>query len=394
MSKGHGFSTKNIHIGNEPEFPVGAINPPIYASSTFIFPSVKAGAKRFSLKEEGTIYSRWGNPTVTSLEKRLAALEGTETALAFSSGMNAITSIFFHILESGDEIVAHKALYGGTFHFLNKILPKFNVKTNFVDFKDLEKIEKAITNKTKAIYFETPTNPLMEIIDIKAVSFIGKKNKKLVIIDNTFAPPFIQSPAKLGVDVIVHSLTKYINGHSDLIGGALMGSENFMHNLKWKTSFFLGGTMSPFTAFLILRGMATLKERLTTHSVSALEIAKFLEKHPKVETVYYPGLLSHPNHTTARKQMKGGYGGIMSFVLKGGFDAGRNLMEKLKLIRLAVSLGAVESLIEHPASMTHSEYSKKERERAGIFDGLVRLSVGLEEKEDIISDLTQALKKV
>lgn len=393
-SKYKGFATKNIHTGNEPEFPVGAINPPIYASSTFVFPSVEAGARRFALKEKGTIYSRWGNPTVESLEKKLAALERAEAAVAFASGMNAITTVFLHVLKSGDEVLAHKALYGGTFHFLSKILPKFNIKTNFVDFQALDQIEKATNDRTKLIYFETPTNPLMEIIDIVEVGKIGKRHKTLVVMDNTFAPPFLQTPLSLGVDVVVHSLTKYISGHSDLIGGAVMASEEFDSKMKWKTAFFLGGTMSPFTAYLALRGMMTLKQRLETHCHNAFEAAKFLEHHPKVEKVYYPGLDSHQGHQIAKKQMKNGYGGIMSFVLKGGFEAGKDLMEKVKLIKLAVSLGGVESLIEHPASMTHSEYSKEEREKAGIFDGLVRLSVGIEDVEDIIADLSQALEKI
>lgn len=393
-SKYKGFATKNIHIGNEPEFPVGAINPPIYASSTFVFPSVEAGSRRFALKEKGTIYSRWGNPTVGSLEKKLAALEETEGALAFASGMNAITTLFFHLLRSGDEVVAHKALYGGTFHALSKILPKFEIKTNFVDFKDLAKVKQAITKKTKMLYFETPTNPLMEIIDIKKVSELGKSRNILVAMDNTFAPPFIQTPTQLGVDVVVHSLTKYISGHSDLIAGAVMGSEDFIHELKWRTAFFLGGTMSPFTAYLALRGMMTLKQRLETHCSNAIKVANFLEQHPKVDKVYYPGLSSHHGHQIAKKQMKNGFGGTMSFVLKGGFAAGKELMEKVKMIKLAVSLGGVESLIEHPASMTHSEYSKQEREKAGIIDGLVRFSVGIEDVEDIVADLSQALKKI
>jgi len=386
-----GDSTKNIHAGNKPEFPVGAINPPIYASSTFVFPDVTVGANRFAFKEKGTIYSRWGNPTVDALEEKLAAMEGAGGAIALASGMCAITSLFYHFLQQGSEVIVHTALYGGTFNFLANMIGKFGVRVHFVDFQDLARVEKLINKKTKLLYFETPTNPLMQVIDIKAVAELGRKYKIVTVLDNTFAPPPIQRPLKLGIDIVVHSLTKYINGHSDVIAGAIMGSQMQIDAIRKQTTFFLGGTMSPFTAFLVSRGMATLIARLDRHNYNAEKVVEFLDNHPKVETVYYPGLVTHKNHDIAASQMNGGYGGVLAFVLKGGYRAGRGLMEHVQMIRLAVSLGGVESLIEHPASMTHSEYSKKEREKAGIYDGLVRLAVGLEYAEDIVSDLRHAL---
>lgn len=396
MKKSQGFATRNIHAGNDTQFPVGAVNQPIYASSTFVFPSPESGARRFALKEKGMIYSRVQNPTVEALEKKLAVMEGDGDyeAIAFASGMSAIATLFFHFLEKDDEIIAHKAIYGGTYHFLTKIITKFGIKTKIVDFTSLEKVKKAITSKTRILYFETPTNPLLEVIDIQAVSGIGKKNKILVVIDNTFTPPFIQSPLKEGVDITVYSLTKSINGHSDVIAGAIVGSRQAINQIRYKTSMFLGGTMSPFSAFLVARGMASLKERLQTHCHNGQQAALFLNQHPKVEKVFYPGLTSHKDHQIAKKQMYNGYGGILSFILKGGYNAGKKLMQEVKMIKLAVSLGGVESLIEHPASMTHSEYSKEEREKFGIYDGLVRLAVGLEDTEDIIADLSQAFKKL
>lgn len=394
MGRRAGFATKNIHAGNKPEFPIGAINTPIYASSTYVFPSAKEGARRFTFAKEGTIYSRWGNPTVTALEKKLAALEQTDSAIAVASGMNAITSVFFHFLQAGDALLAHPTLYGGTYQFFANILPRFGIKTKFVDFNKPEALKKRINKQTKIIYFETPTNPLLEIIDIAAISKIGKKNNLLVVMDNTFAPPYLQYPLKQGVDLVVHSLTKYINGHSDIIGGAIIGRKRLVEAVRRQTTFFLGGTMSPFTAFLVSRGLATLKERLRAHCSNAQAIAEFLEEHPKVEKVFYPGLPSHSGHLLAQKQMYDGFGGMLSFILKGGYKAGEKLMGRVKIPALAVSLGGVESLIEHPASMTHSEYSKQEREKAGIYDGLLRLSVGIEEVDDLIVDLSTALAKI
>lgn len=395
------LSTKNIHVGvkeSDPSF--GSVISPIYTTSTYIFPSAEEARLRFLGKSKGMIYSRFTNPTVLSLEKKIASLEGGETAVATSSGMSAIVLVFFHFLKQGDAIIAHKVLYGGTFEFLSRILPRFGIKVYFTDFNDVSSLEKIINNKTKILYFESPTNPMMEIIDIKKIVSIGKKNKLLTIFDNTFAPPPIQHPLNMGVDIVIHSLTKYISGHSDVIGGAIIGSKKLLDDLRQKSYVFFGPALSPFSAYLIIRGISTLTVRIKQQSKSALKIAQFLENHSKIKKVYYPGLSSHPQHQLAKLQMNDpdkdgtGFGGVLSFELMGGHKSSEKLVNSVKLINLAVSLGAVESLIEHPASMTHSELTREEKEKAGINDSLIRLSVGLEDCDDLIYDLDQALKKI
>lgn len=268
------------------------------------------------------IYSRLSNPTVKALEERLAAMEDAESALVTSSGMSSILTAFLHFLKSGDQVLAHKTIYGGTFELLNKILPKFGIKSKFVDFKNPSLVEKAINKKTKLLYFESPTNPLLEIIDIKAITSIAKKHKILTVFDNTFANPPLQYPLKLGVDVVVYSLTKYINGHSDVIGGAIVSSKKIIDDIYKRTFIFFGPTLSPFSAYLVLRGMTTLNERMKKHCENALKVAQFLEKHPKIKKVYYPGLKTHEGHKIAKKQMKG-FGGVVSFEVKGGYEAGK-----------------------------------------------------------------------
>lgn len=388
------LSTKNIHLGIkniDPHF--GSVMPPIYPSSTFIFPSAQEGANRFSGKSKGMIYSRFTNPTVNLLEQRLAALEKGEMTIATSSGMAAIITTLFHLLKAGDEIVAHQTLYGGTTEFLTNILPRYQIKTKFVDFKKPETIKKYITQKTKIIYFESPTNPLLEIIDIKKIVKIAKTHHLITVFDNTFSPPPLQTPLKMGIDIVVHSLTKYINGHSDIIGGAIIGKRKFLEPIFNKTYIFFGPTLSPFAAYLALRGLMTLEVRIKKQSQSALQIAQFLARHPKILRVYYPGLKTHPDYQLAKRQMKD-FGGVLSFEVKGGIKAGETLVNNVKIIKLAVSLGACESLIEHPASMTHSEIDKETRRKIGIKDGLIRLSVGLEDVDDLIDDLKQALAKI
>ena len=387
------FSTKAIKSGLEIADPhYGSVAPPIYPSSTFRFPSVEEGARRFKTLD-GMIYSRLSNPTVKALEKRLASVEGAEAALATSSGMSAILTVLLHFLKAGDEIIAHKTIYGGTFELITKILPRFGIKPRLVDFTKPTSVEKAISKKAKILYFESPTNPLLEIIDIKKISKIAKKHNLLTVFDNTFANPPLQYPLKLGVDVVVYSLTKYINGHSDVIAGAILSSKKIIDSILRQTSVFLGPTLSPFAAYLILRGMATLEIRMKRHSESAMKIAEFLAKHPKITNVYYPGLKTHKGYEIAKKQMND-FGGVLAFEVKGGLKAGKKLVSSVKIINLAVSLGAVESLIEHPASMTHSELTPEEREKAGIKEGLIRLSVGLEDPKDLINDLSQALNKI
>ncbi len=388
------FSSQNIHIGlkkSDPTF--GSVVTPIYPSSTFQFPSAHEGALRFSGKKKGLIYSRFTNPTVYALEKKLAALENGERALATSSGMSAITMTLLHHLKHGDSIIAHKVIYGGAFEFIAHILPKFGVTVHMVDAGNKEEILSKIDKTTKVIYFETPTNPLLEIVDIQQIADIGKEHGITTIVDNTFAPPPIQFPLDMGIDIVIHSLTKYIGGHSDVIGGAIVGRHALMDPLFAQSYIFFGPTMSPFTAYLIIRGISTLNVRIRQQEKNALEVAQFLENHPKVERVFFPGLESHPQHALVKKQMHG-TGSVLSFVIKGGYAAGETMVNNVELVALAVSLGCVESLIEHPASMTHSELTPEERKECGINDALIRLSVGLEDAEDIIDDLKQAFEKI
>ncbi|MCJ7740593.1 aminotransferase class I/II-fold pyridoxal phosphate-dependent enzyme [Candidatus Microgenomates bacterium] len=388
------LSSKNIHLAVHESDPVfGSVIPPIYTSSTFIFPTAREGAKRFAGVSHGMIYSRFTNPTVEALEVRLAALEEGEKAIVTSSGMSAISLTLLHLLKTGDTILAHKVLYGCTFSLITNLLTRFGIKVKMIDFRDINSIKNAIDPSVKVIYFESPTNPLLEIIDIKKIAALAKKNKILTVFDNTFAPPPCQYPIRLGMDVVVHSLTKYINGHSDVIGGAVIGSQKLISQMFSKSFIDLGPCISPFNAYLILRGMTTLEIRIKKQSESTEKIARFLEKHPKIQKVYYPKLSSHPQHLLAKQQMAQ-FGGVLSFEVKGGRSAGEKLVNSVKLIDLAVSLGAVESLIEHPASMTHAKMGKVELEKSGIGESLVRLSIGLEDTDDLIADLKQALAKI
>ncbi len=384
-------STKAIHAGlraADPSF--GSVAPPIYPSSTFVFPNAAEGALRFAGKSRGMVYSRFTNPTVDALQTRLAAIEGAEAAVATGSGMAAISLLFFHMLRQGDTIVAHRVLYGGTVELVSRILPKYGIKTKLVDFTDLKSLERAVDRSVKLIYFETPTNPMLEIIDIAAVARLAKKKNVLTAIDNTFAPPPLQYPLNLGIDLVLHSLTKYLGGHSDVIGGAIMGKEDLIREMSLKSYPFFGPTLSPFSAYLVLRGITTLGVRLSKICDSAMKIAGILAEHEKIEKVYYPGLASHKGYMIAKSQMCG-YGGVISFELKGGYKAAAKLVDGIKLFSLAVSLGGVESLIEHPASMTHSELSEEEMRESGIRPGLVRISVGLEDINDLISALKDGL---
>ncbi|MBP9690538.1 aminotransferase class I/II-fold pyridoxal phosphate-dependent enzyme [Candidatus Woesebacteria bacterium] len=384
------FASQNIHIGthkSDPHF--GSVVPPIYPTSTYEFPTAQEGALRFSGKKKGLIYSRFTNPTVYALEKKLAALEHAERALATASGMAAISLTLLHFLKAGDSIIAHKVLYGGSYEFISHILPKFGITVHMVDVNNRNEILSKIDATTKVIYFETPTNPLLEVVDIAQIVEIAQKHNLISVIDNTFSPPPFQYPHDMGVDIVIHSLTKYINGHSDVIGGAILGKLKHMDPLFGTSYIFHGPTMSPFTAYLIIRGLSTLEIRLRAQEQNAFKVAAFLESHPLVERVFYPGLASHPQHELAKKQMHG-YGSVMSFEIKGGYKAGETLVNSVEMITLAVSLGAVESLIEHPASMTHSELSPEERRESGIGEGLIRISVGLEHPDDIIADLKQA----
>lgn len=389
--KNKGFATKAIHGGHQPN-QYGALSTPIYQTSTFVFDNAKQGGDRFALKEDGYIYSRLGNPTNTSLEEKLALLEGTEAAISTGSGIGAISAAMWTALKAGDHVVASDTLYGCTFAYLNHGLTRYGVEVTFCDASDPENIRKAMKENTRVVYLETPANPSLKINDIESISKIAHENKDcLVFVDNTFCTPYIQRPIELGADVVIHSGTKYLNGHGDVISGFVCGTKEFIDNVRFfGIKDMTGANLSPFDAFLILRGLKTLAIRMDRHCSNAMKVAEFLESHPAVDKVYYPGLKSFPQYELAKKQMSLP-GGMVSFELKGGLEEGIKVMDNVKLCKLAVSLGDAESLIEHPASMTHSPYSAEERAEAGINDSLVRLSVGLEDAPDIIEDLNNVL---
>ena len=392
--KKFGLGTTAIHAGTLKNL-YGTLAMPIYQTSTFIFDSAEQGGRRFALEEAGYIYTRLGNPTTTVLENKIAALEEGEAGIAMSSGMGAISSTLWTVLKAGDHVVTDKTLYGCTFALMNHGLTKFGVEVTFVDTSNLDEVKNAMKANTRVVYLETPANPNLKIVDLEALSKLAHTNPNtLVIVDNTFATPYMQKPLKLGVDVVVHSATKYLNGHGDVIAGLVVTNKELADQIRFVgLKDMTGAVLGPQEAYYIIRGMKTFEIRMERHCKNARTIADFLNKHPKVEKVYYPGLESHPGYEIAKKQMKD-FGAMISFELKGGFEAGKTLLNNLKLCSLAVSLGDTETLIQHPASMTHSPYTKEEREAAGITDGLVRLSVGLENVEDIIADLEQGLEKI
>lgn len=386
------LETKATHIGQGPEPHTGSIVTPIYQTSTFVFPSVDEGAARFSGESEGYIYTRLGNPTIAALEECVSALENGEKAIAFASGMSAISSVVIAMVSAGDHIVADKCVYGCVYSLFAELLARFGVQVDFVDCSEPEQVEKAIKPNTKLIYFESPANPVLKLVDMQAMVQIAKKHGIMTVMDNTFMTPVFQRPIDWGIDVVVHSATKYLGGHGDLLAGIAVGPEEFMDHVAETTQKDLGGALGPFDAWLILRGIKTLHVRMERHEYNAMKVAEFLENHPGVERVYYPGLKSHPQHELAKKQMTG-FGGMIAVELKGGFEAGKTLMDSVKLCHLAVSLGETSTLVQHPASMTHSVMTPEARQTAGISDGLIRISVGLEHVDDIIADLSQALKK-
>ena len=389
-----GLGTTAIHAGTLKNL-YGTLAMPIYQTSTFIFDSAEQGGRRFALEEDGYIYTRLGNPTTTVLENKIAALEEGEAAVATSSGMGAISSTLWTVLKAGDHIVTDKTLYGCTFALMNHGLTKFGVEVTFVDTSNLDEVKKAMKKNTRVVYLETPANPNLKIVDLEALAKLAHTNPNtLVIVDNTFATPYMQKPLKLGADIVVHSVTKYINGHGDVIAGLVITNKELADQIRFVgLKDMKGAVIGPQEAYYIIRGMKTFEIRMERHCKNARVVADFLNKHPKIEKVYYPGLETHPGYEIAKKQMKD-FGAMISFELKGGFEAGKALLNNLSLCSLAVSLGDTETLIQHPASMTHSPYTKEEREAAGITDGLVRLSVGLENVEDIIADLEQGLEKI
>ena len=389
-----GLGTTAIHAGTLKNL-YGTLAMPIYQTSTFIFDSAEQGGRRFALEEAGYIYTRLGNPTTTVLEDKIAALEEGEAAVATSSGMGAISSTLWTVLKAGDHIVTDKTLYGCTFALMCHGLTRFGIDVTFVDTSNLDEVKNAMKENTRVVYLETPANPNLKIVDIEALAKLAHTNPNtLVIVDNTFATPYMQKPLTLGADIVVHSVTKYINGHGDVIAGLVITNKALADQIRFVgLKDMTGAVLGPQDAYYIIRGMKTFEIRMERHCKNARKVVEFLNNHPKIERVYYPGLETHPGYEIAKKQMKD-FGAMISFELKGGFEAGKTLLNSLKLCSLAVSLGDTETLIQHPASMTHSPYTKEEREAAGITDGLVRLSVGLENVEDIIADLEHGLEKI
>lgn len=392
INKEMGFATRQIHAGKLPNS-AGSLCNPIYQTSTFEFETVEQGGARFAGKEDGYIYSRLGNPTVSSVEMILAELENGEAAVATASGMGAISTSLWSTVEAGDEIVASDTLYGCTYALLSHGVTKFGVKVTFIDMSNIEELKAALTDKTKLVYLETPCNPTLKVIDIAEVARIAHEyNEKITVtVDNTFATPYIQRPLDLGADVVVHSATKYLNGHGDVIAGVIVGSADFITKCRmFGVKDMTGAVMSPFNAFLMARGLKTLDIRMERHCGNAMKVAKFLHDHPAVSKVYYPGLEDFEGYPIAQKQMRLP-GGMMSIELKADRDAVAAAINKLELCTIAVSLGDAETLVEHPASMTHSTYSAEELAAAGISEGLVRISIGLEDPEDIIADFKAVL---
>lgn len=386
-----GFATRAIHLGYNPQDNEGALTPPLHLTSTFAFDTADQGAALFAGEAQGHIYSRISNPTLDLLERRVAALEGAEAGLALASGMGAITSVLWTFLAPGDEVITDQTLYGCTFAFMRHGLEKFGITVTHVDLTDPAALEAAISSRTRIVYFETPANPNMRLVDIAAICAIARTHDAKTVVDNTYATPVLTRPIELGADIVVHSATKYMGGHGDLVGGLAVGGAEDMGEVRIiGMKDMTGAVMAPFNAMLVLRGLKTLKLRMERHCENAMEVAIMLERHPAVTTVHYPGLESFPQHALARRQMPG-FGAMIAFELESGHAAGKAMMDRLQLIRRAVSLGDAESLIQHPASMTHSTYTAEERAAHGITEGLIRLSVGLEEVEDIIADLKEAL---
>lgn len=388
-----GFTTRAVHAGEHPDPTTGAVVPPVHLSTTFAFPSAEAGAALFAGERPGYIYTRLGNPTVAVLEAKVADLEGGEAALATASGMAAIATVLLTLLGDGGHVVCTDALYSATYDLLARRLPAFGIRTTFVDATDPAAFARAITPETRLLYVETPGNPTLTLTDIAAVATVARQHGLPLVVDNTFATPYLQQPLALGADIVVHSATKYLSGHGDAVAGVVVGRRAFIAACREATLADFGGALSPLTAYLVLRGLPTLALRMERHCANAQRVAAYLSQHPKVAWVRYPGLPSHPQHALARRQMRG-FGGMVCFELAGGLAAGRALLNAVRLCTLAVSLGDVRTLITHPASTTHHQVPAERRRAMGITDGLVRLSVGIEDPDDIVADLEQALDRV
>ena len=385
------FSTMAIHHGYNPMDNEGALTPPLHLTSTFTFETAEAGGNMFAGEQAGHIYSRISNPTTDLLERRIAVLEGAEAGLALASGMGAITATLWTLLAPGDEIILDKTLYGCTFSFMHHGLAKFGITVTHVDLTRTENLKAAMSDRTKVVYFETPANPNMRLVDIAAVASIAHAGGAHLVVDNTYATPYLTQPVKLGADIVLHSATKYLGGHGDVVAGLLAGSAELVADIRLQgMKDMTGAVMAPFNAMLILRGLKTLALRMDRHCSNAATVAQMLEASPAVQKVWYPGLQSFEQYDLAQQQMSQ-FGGMIAFELTGGKQAGIEMMNRLELISRAVSLGDAETLVQHPASMTHSTYTTEELAEHGISEGLVRLSIGLEGVDDILADLAQAL---
>ncbi|HTS71646.1 MAG TPA: PLP-dependent aspartate aminotransferase family protein [Terriglobia bacterium] len=390
MKESYQFATLAVHAGEAPCDVTGAVDTPIYQSTTFAAADSDEMAALYSNEKPGYMYTRYGNPTTHALEEKVAALEGGEGAQAFATGMAAVSSAILACVKAGDHVVAARSLYGAAYNFLNRKLPAMGASTTFVPSTRPEDFAKAIQPNTRLIYFETPSNPILEIYDIAALAELARAHGIPSMMDNTFASPALQQPLALGINVVVHSATKYLCGHGDAMGGVVIGNRDFIQHLNRDVLRDFGGVMSPFTAWLMLRGIRTLHVRMPVHCANAQKVAGFLAGHPKVERVNYPGLPAHPGHEVAKRQMKA-FGAMMSFEAKGGYEGGKRVMDGVKIFLRAASLGDTRSLIVHSASTSHRAVPAEQRQAIGITDGLVRLSVGIEAAEDLIQDLDQAL---
>lgn len=391
--QGWGPATEAIHFGYDPIEAEGALSPPIFMTSTYAFSDTDDVAALIAGERTGYMYGRRHNPTQTVLEKRIARLEGADAAMATASGMSAIASVLWTLLKAGDEVVIDHTLYGGTYALFTQGLTKFGVTVRKVDMTLPERVEEALSARTRVVYLETPANPNLRLVDIAETARLVRAvaPDAVIVVDNTFATPRGQQPLKLGADLVVHSATKFLGGHGDLLAGLVAGPADLVTRVRNEGLRYLnGGTISPMTAFLVLRGLKTLELRMQQHTRSAQAVAELLEAHSAVESVSYPGLASHPQHALGQRQMLLS-GGLIAFEMKRGLDAGKKFMNRLKLVTLAVSLGDAETLVQHPASMTHSNYTPEERARQGIGEGMLRLSIGLENTPDIIADIEQAL---
>lgn len=385
-----GFNTKLIHSGEiDDQFKSATV--PIYQTSTFSFASSDEGARCFAGESDGYMYTRIGNPTINALERQIAVLENGYGGIAVSSGMAAATTIYLSLMSQGDHIVSTDAIYGPARNVMEKQFSRFGLQSTYINTTDVSKIREAIRPNTRVLYIETPANPTMDITDLKACADLAHEKGLLLVVDNTFCSPYLQNPLDLGADVVFHSMTKFINGHADIVAGIIIAKEKAVYEKIRNMMVLLGCNMDPHQAYMVLRGVKTLSIRIDKAQQNALEVARFLESHPKVAWIKYPGLPSHPQYEVAKKQMRGN-GSMISFGLKGGYDAAKKMLDRVELALLAVSLGGVETLIQHPASMTHAKVPAEDKQKAGITDDLVRLAVGIEDANDIIKDLQKGLE--